>query len=186
MICLASHLPLLRVGRHDIAHYEVDWLEKVLQQAARQAGHEAWWPAGDVARGVLQFLRERFEENIITLGDLFQKVSHTLHTIGFPEIASAVRPEPPPLEICLLELAREAEGLEMGFFQSLLKELGELRTTGTPRLELVNLRAAVLCLRRENEWSAGCRGLEEEIVALTRWWPGCLPGTAHLELVVSH
>ena len=108
MICLASHLPLLRVGRHDIAHYEVQWLEGVLQQAARQAGHEAWWPAGDVARGVLQFLRERFQENIITLNDLFLKVSHTLRSIGFPEIASAVRPEAPPLELCLLELARES------------------------------------------------------------------------------
>ena len=157
MICLASHLPLLRVGRHDIAHYEVQWLEGVLQQAARQAGHEAWWPAGDVARGVLQFLRERFQENIITLNDLFLKVSHTLRSIGFPEIASAVRPEAPPLELCLLELARESEGLELAFFQTLLRELSELRTTGTSRLELLNLRAAVLHLRGGQEWSSSCR-----------------------------
>jgi len=186
MICLVSHLPLLRVGQHDIAHYEVHWLEGVLQQAARQAGHEAWWPAGDVARGVLQFLRERFQENIITLNDLFLKVGHTLRSIGFPEIASAVRPEPPPLEVCLLELAREADGLELGFFQGLLRELGELRMTGTPRLELVNLRAAVLCLRGGAEWTAGCRELEEEIVALTRWWPGRTEGLGRLDLVLSH
>jgi hypothetical protein len=186
MICLASHLPLLRVGRHDISHYEVHWLEGVLRQAAQQAGHEAWWPAGDVARGVLQFLRDRFEENIITLHDLFHKVSQTLRTIGFPEIASAVRPEPPPLEVCLLELAREADGLELGFFQGLLRELGDLRTTGTPRLELVNLRAAVLCLRGESEWTAGGRELEAEIVALTRSWPGRLEGLSRLELVLSH
>lgn len=186
MICLASHLPLLRVGRHDIAHYEVHWLEGVLQEAARQAGHEAWWPAGDVARGVLQYLRDRFEENIITLQDLFTRVSQTLRSIGFPEIASAVRPEPPPLEVCLLELAREAEGLELGFLQGLLRELGELRTTGTPRLELVNLRDAVLCLRGEADWTAGCRELEEEIVSLTRSWTDRQERRARLDLVISH
>lgn len=186
MICLASHLPLLRVGRHDISHYEVHWLEGVLQQAARQAGHEGWWPAGDVARGVLQYLRDRFDENIITLHDLFYRVSQTLQKIGFPEIASAVRPEPPPFEVCLLELAREAQGLELGFMPGLVRELGELRMTGTPRLELINLRAAVLCLRGTKEWNAGCRELEEEIVGVTRWWSDRLEGRSRLELVVSH
>lgn len=186
MICLASHLPLLRVGRHDISHYEVHWLERVLQEAARQAGHEGWWPAGDVARGVLQYLRDRFDENIITLHDLFHRVSQTLRSIGFPEIASAVRPEPPPLEVCLLELARESQGLELAFVQGLLGELGELRRTGTPRLELVNLRAAVMCLRGDAEWTAGCRDLEEEIVSLTRWWTDRQEETRALEVVVSH
>jgi hypothetical protein len=186
MICLASHLPLLRVGRHDIAHYEVHWLEGVLREAAREAGHEAWWPAGDVARGVLQYLRDRFEENIITLHDLFSRVSQTLRSIGFPEIASAVRPEPPPLEVCLLELAREAEGLELGFLQGLLRELGELHTTGTPRLELINLREAILCLRGETGWTAGCRELEEEIVTLARSWTDRQESRPRLDLVISH
>jgi hypothetical protein len=186
MICFASHLPLLRVGRHDISHYEVHWLEKVLQQAATQAGHQGWWPAGDVARGVLQYLQERFDENIITLQDLFQRVSQTLRTIGFPEIASAVRPEPPPLEVCLLELAREADGLMLGFVPRLTRELAELQTTGTPRLELINLRAAVLCLCGESEWTAGCRDMEEEIVGLARWWSGRLVGPRSLELLLSH
>ncbi|MFN0129232.1 MAG: hypothetical protein ACKV19_21390 [Verrucomicrobiales bacterium] len=187
MICLASHLPLLRVGRHEVSHYEEHWLEGVLREAAREAGHEGWWPAGDVARGVLQYLRERFEENIITLQDLFQRVSQTLRHIGFPEIASAVRPEPPPLDLCLLELAREAEGLELGFLPALMRELGELRLTGAARFELVNLRPAVLCLRGESEWTAGCRELEQEIVELTRWWSiGQSADGSRLEVLVSH
>jgi len=186
MICLASHLPLLRVGRHDISHYEVHWLEKVLERAARRAGHEGWWPAGDVARGVLQYLQERFEENIITLHDLFQRVSQTLRSIGFPEIASAVRPEPPPLEVCLLELARESEGLELAFMQRLVRELGEMHATGTPRLELINLRPAVLCVRGEAHWSQGCRELEEEIVDLARRWTGRLEAPRPLDLLISH
>lgn len=186
MICLSQHLPLLRVGRHDIAHYEEYWLERVLREAARQAGHEAWWPAGDVARGVLQFLRDRFDENIITLQDLFARVSQTLRTIGFPEIASAVQPEPPPLEVCLLELARESQGLELGFVQGVLRELAEMRTTGTPRLDLVNLRPAVQWVLGEEEWTSGCRRLEEEVVALTRRWSDQLPDAARLELMVSH
>ncbi len=185
MICLASHLPLLRVGRHDVSNYEAHWLERVLQEAARQAGHDGWWPANDVARGVLQFLRERFEENIITLHDLFHRVSQTLRQIGFPEIASAVRPEPPPLEICLLELAREAQGLELAFIPSLMRELAEMRLTGTGRLELLNLHAAVLCLRGESTWSAGCRDLEQEIVETTRWWSARQSGGGRLEILLA-
>jgi len=186
MICLACHLPLLRVGRHEISHYEVHWLERVLREAARQAGHDGWWPAADVARGVLQYLRDRFEENIITLNELFLRVSQTLRTIGFPEIASAVRPEPPPLELCLLELARESQGLELAFLPLVLRELGELRLTGTPRVELLNLRAAVMCVRGEREWSTGCRELAEEIVDLTRAWSVGLSSPPRLELLLCH
>jgi hypothetical protein len=68
----------------------------------------------------------------------------------------------------------------------LLRELSELRTTGTSRLELLNLRAAVLHLRGSQEWSSSCRELEEEIVLLTRSWPGHLDGISRMDLILSH
>ena len=186
MICLASHMPLLRIGHHDVSHYEEGWLERVLRQAAHQAGHEGWWPAGDVARGVWQFLSERFDGNIITLQELFQKVHHTLQTIGFPEIANQVQAEPPPMELCLLELAREADGLEIAFFRTLAHDLGELREIGTTRIEVTNLRAAVLHLAQTVKWHARCRDLESEIVEYARLVIGQTNAGRDIALLLSH
>lgn len=168
MICLASHLPLLRIGRHEVASYETTWLAGVLRDAASAAGHVGWWPADDVARGVLQFLRERFEPNIITLQELFEKIGATLRTIGFPEVASHMRAAPPPVDFSLLELAREADGLEMAFFVRLGREVRELRAAGVQRMEARELRSAVLCLSRARQWDARCRQLEEDIVNYAR------------------
>ncbi len=168
MICLASHLPLLRIGRHEVASYETAWLEGVLREAAQAAGHVGWWPAEDVARGVLQFLRERFERNIITLQELFEKIGVTLRTIGFPEIASHVRAAPPPMELSLLELARESEGLELAFYTRLAREVRELRAAGAERIEARQLRDAVMWLSRAEQWDARCRGLEGDIVDYAR------------------
>lgn len=168
MICLASHLPLLRFGRHEVASYETSWLAGVLQEAASAAGHVGWWPAEDVARGVLQFLRDRFERNTITLQELFEKIGATLRSIGFPDIARHMRAAPPPVDLSLLELAREADGLELAFFTRLGREISELRALGVRRLEARDLRAAVMCLRQTPQWDARCRRLEEDIVAYVR------------------
>lgn len=161
-------MPLLRVGEHEISHYEAHWLEGVLRQAAREAGHEGWWPASDIAKGVLQFLQERFDRNIITLHELFQKIGQTLRSIGFPEVASRVKEEPPPMELSLRDLLHDCEGLEMLFFTRMTQELRGLRDAGATRLEMTHLREAVLRLSAAPAWNARCAGLEAEIVEHAR------------------
>ena len=185
MICFHSCMPLLRVGQHDVSHYEAHWLEGVIRQAAREAGHDGWWPAEEVARGVLQFLRDRFDSNIITIHELFQKLGHTLRTIGFADIASHIRAEPPPMEICLWELARVSDGLELAFFQRLKDELAELRQAGATRIEAVNLRPAVLGLLSTAQWNCECGRLEQEIVEFARSTVGRTGGAGSVALLLS-
>ena len=165
MICLASYMPLLRVGGHEVVHYEAGWLEHVIQQAAAAAGHHAWWPAADVARGVIQYLRDRFEQNAITLQDLFQRVSQTLRHIGFPEIAGQIHLEAPPVDLCLLELAREAEGLEFAFYGRLAGEMKTLREDGVRCIRASNLRAAISELSATRKWNRSCGRLEEDVLS---------------------
>lgn len=179
-------MPLLRVGQHDVSHYEAQWLEGVIREAAREAGHEGWWPAAEVARGVLQFLRDRFEANIITIHDLFQKLGHTLRTIGFADIASHIRAEPPPMEICLWELARASDGLELGFFQRLGEELTDLRRVGATHIEAINLRPAVLGLLSAGHWNRECGRLEQEIVEFARSAVGRPSPAGSVALLLSH
>ena len=159
-------MPLLRVGHHEVANYEAGWLERIIAQAAQAAGHEGWWPAGDVARGIITYLRDRFEANAITLQELFVRIGHTLQNIGFPEIAKAIEAEPPPIELCLRDMAAASEGLELMFFTRLVREVAELRAAGAPEVRVVNLRGAVLALSGNKHWTAGCDALEREVHAL--------------------
>jgi len=169
MICLASSMPLLRVGHHDVAHYEARWLEDVLRRAAASAGHAQWWPAADVARGVIQFLRDRFQRNIITLQELFGRIGQTLQGIGFPEIADCVRPEPPPMELCLLELATETPcGFELQFFRRLADEVRDLREIGATRLHCLRTREAIRRMVGVATWTPACGALETEVVLFIR------------------
>lgn len=162
-------MPVLRVGQHDVAHYEANWLEDVISRAAADAGHDQWWPAADVARGVIQFLRDRFHKNIITLHDLFHKIGQTLQGIGFPEIADRIHAEPPPLDLFLLDFAREAgPGFELLFFRRLSDELASFQELGVTRLHCLQIREAVLHLLAAKTWTASCTDFESEILQFIR------------------
>ncbi len=151
MICLPSFLPLIRVGERDVAHYEACWLEETLRRAAQEAGHESWWPAPDVVRGVFEFLRDRFQKNVITVHDLFQKIEHTLRSIGFSDIAGKLKAEPPPVELNLFDVAREAgDAFELAFYRRLGLEVEALSDAGVTRLRCVQLGDAA-------RWLAGAR-----------------------------
>jgi hypothetical protein len=179
-------MPLLRVGQHDVAHYEAGWLEDVIRRAAEAAGHRQWWPAADVARGVLQFLRDRFQKNIITLHDLFGKIGHTLKGIGFPDIADRMHVEPPPMELSLLDVARAAEcGFELLFFRRLADELRELRDLGATRLHCAQIRPAVRHLLGARSWTTACIDLEAEIVEFIRATVGQTNAAAPFALLLT-
>lgn len=169
MISFTSHMPLLRIGSVDIAHYEAGWLEEVLRRAATEAGHEQWWPARDVARGVIQFLRDRFQQKVITLQDLFGKIQATLQGIGFADIAERVQPEAPPVVVSLSDLAAEAGGgFELLFFRALGERVREMRELGVSRLHCTGTREAVLHFTGSTVWNADCADFEAEVVDFLR------------------
>ena len=89
-------MPLLLVGSKEVVHYEKEWLEEAITRAAHEAGHEKWWFAEDVAKGMILYLQKRFRRNTITLQELFDKIAKTLTTIGFQDVAENLVPTPPP------------------------------------------------------------------------------------------
>ena len=44
-------------------------------RCAEEAGHEKWWFAEDVAKGMILYLQKRINRNTITLQELFDKIS---------------------------------------------------------------------------------------------------------------
>lgn len=176
MIALPSQLPLLRVGRYEVASYGQDWLEENIRCAARAAGQGDWWFTPDIVRSLLIYLRERFPGSAITLEELSGKIRAVLEKIGFDDISQCVALTPPALSFSLDDLAREAgEGFELSFFQLLDTRLSELNALRAPSVALTASREGVKRLCAAKTWNQTCRALENEIVQFlrTRLAPTC-------------
>ena len=168
MIALPSDLPLLRVGRYEFAAYEPSWLEESIKSAARDAGHGEWWFAPDITRSVMMFLRNHYTGTAITLEYLNRRIRQVLQKIGFQDIGDKVRLAPPQLHVSLHDLAVEAEGYELRFFQILEERVGELLELGARHITLKHARRGVKTLRATKNWSAKCDDLEQNIVCFLR------------------
>lgn len=147
-----------------LTSYETEWLRECILHAAKEAGHPEWWPAGDVARGVENYLRHQFDGSSITLTELFDRLSVTLNKIGCGDIASHLRKTPPPVCLSLHELAKETDNkLEILFFKSLYSQLQSLRDVGFESFHFRDLRPCVKHLRSAKQWRNDCRQLAAEI-----------------------
>lgn len=163
MIALPSDLPLLRVGSCEISSYEPEWVASCISEAAKQAGHNDWWFATDIARSLMIYLRNRFPGTAITLEEMTARLQHTLAKIGFVDISIRVRLTPPLLHFSLDDLAREAEGFELRFFQLLDSRITELRGLGARHIAITASRRGVKHLRSVRHWTRSCEALQKDI-----------------------
>ena len=119
MISFREQLPLLRLNCDEVLHYEESWVHDVIQEAAQRSGHGDSWFAEDIAKGVILYLKERFQKTSIGIDELFMKIERTLRAVGFSDIAGNLEHQTPPARICLNAMAEDAgEGFELRFFQS--------------------------------------------------------------------
>jgi len=168
MIALPSNLPLLRVGRYDLISYEPAWLEESIKDAAKQAGHNEWWFASDITKSLMLFLRNRFEGTVITLAEMNQRIRQVLAKIGFEDISERIKLVPPLLNLSLYDLAVEADGFELRFFQLLERRIAELVELGARQISLSQSKAGVKTLRAARHWGPKCGDLEHDIVHFVR------------------
>lgn len=165
MFSISAHLPLLQIGRIALDHYEERWLQRMIQRAALKAGHDQWFFAEHVARGVIEYLRQRFDRQSITIEELFCKIGQTLTSIGFSDIARELVAEPPPIEVSLPLLAREAaSGYELTFFTMIDQHIADARRLGAVEIRFSGIREAVKLLRRSNRWTRSCAELHDYLL----------------------
>jgi hypothetical protein len=170
MIAFASPLPFLRIGREiEMADYDEEWLNGIVSSAASRAGHGDWWMAEDVSRSVLLYLTYRFDENVITLEVLREKLGIALRALGFPEIDRALKMEPPPRRLSLVEVAhRASKGYELLFFRLLEEEIGFLAKAGVSKVRIVGLRDAARLVCASRRWNRKCEALAAEVREFVR------------------
>lgn len=168
MIALPSELPLLRVGRYELTTYEPAWLEESIKDAARKAGHDEWWFACDITRSLMLYLRNKFPGTAITLEEMNGRIRQILGKIGFKDIGDRVNLAPPLLHVSVHDLALEADGFELRFFQLFEERLSELMDLGARRITLSHTRRGVKFLRSARHWCPKCQELESDIVHFLR------------------
>lgn len=168
MVALPSQLPLLRIGSHELSTYEATWVAECIREAAVEAGHLDWWFADDIAKAVLKYLQTRYESSAITLDQLQHKIGQTLRMVGFHDVAVQLSMVPPLIRLNLREMVRQAEGMELAFFQLLSHRIVDLKNVGARKVSLTGAKEAIKHLRAAKHWTARCQSLEDHIVNLVR------------------
>ena len=171
MISLASGLPVLQIGDRCVSHYSSEWLETSIRSAAEEAGHEGWWFASDIVRSLFLYLRDCFQDTVITVNQLFEKLRLTLSALGFQDIATHLLDQVPPCRISLMQLATDAEMngfYELHFFRKLGESLDEAIATGTHLVSTSGLRRAVRVLCGAKRWSPSCESLYQDTLTFIR------------------
>jgi hypothetical protein len=156
------------VGPFELTTYEGSWIATCIRSAAARAGHEDWWIAEDIARGVVVYLETRFPATAITIEQLEDKICRTLAKIGFQDVAAHITVDPPMIRVNLHDLARQSQGIELLFFKLLDNRVTQLQTVGAKKLALTATKAAIKQLRATKTWTPNCSALENEIVQLVR------------------
>lgn len=166
MICLVGKLPVLQVGRHQIAGYDTDWIDIALQRAAESCDRSDFPFIDDIRDGVLHYLEHKCPWRLLPIEDLFERMKRMLRRIGCDAIAKNLQLLAPPLTLSVARAAREAgNGFELLFFQKLQEEIDDLRERGAEDFRFTDIRESAQILRGAHRWTRSCEQLHQEILA---------------------
>ena len=128
MNTLQNRHPILQRGRYVTFDYDLEWIERVLTEAAQEAGMNL--PFGrEVAEGILMYLDKYCPLRTLPLEYFFARVRGLLREIGLPLVAEHLHEQMPPVDIDLDELAGE-EPLPLFFDEKLRRRMEELKKCG--------------------------------------------------------
>lgn len=169
MIAPKSELPLVRFGCGRVVDFENGWLQMELTRAAERAGYSKWWLAEHVTESVVAYLRYQCNDPVVGVERLSKAVRSVLHVIGYAEVADCFYGTPPPNEIWLPELVREAgDAFELAFFELLQRRVDELLDGSSTEWCFSGLQPCVRLLCGTKTWTRECSRLAGEIVEFIR------------------
>jgi hypothetical protein len=166
VISLIGNRPALQVGRHQVIDYDTAWLGDALRRAAEAAERDDFPFVEDIRSGIVQYLETKCPLRLLPIGDLFERMRKMLTKIGFETIAEKLEPLAPPVTVSLIPAARQAgNGFELAFFESLRRELEDLRSAGAEEIRFIGLKESALILRGSEKWDKHCDAIAREIEA---------------------
>jgi hypothetical protein len=167
MIALIGNRPALQVGRHQVTHYDIDWLIDALERAAAAADLPGFPCLDEIGEGVMRYLEHLCPLRMLPVRDLQQRVRRMLEAVGCPAIARRLGAFAPPVTISLLGAAqRGGAGFELAFFEQVRAEVTELRREGAASIHFTDHREAVRLAAGREHWDRTCERLLEELDGL--------------------
>lgn len=167
MVAIRNNRPLLQTGHCVISDYGCDWVERVLQEAADEAGVHKIPFRAEIARAVMLYLEKECPLPTVPLEYLFARLREVLHQVGLPLIAEHLRCQTPPVDIDLRELA-ESEPLPLFFYTELQQRLDGLQRLGLNTYHFSGRKPCSLALgSRRRSCPTQKRALEELDAFLT-------------------
>ncbi len=125
---MSTRHPYLQNGEYITSDYDCEWLERVLHEAAAQAG--IYMPyEHEVAQGVLRYMDNHCPLRTVPLRYFFGRLRRVLREIGLPRVAEALREQLPPVSIPLDALVSK-NPLPLFFYTELRHKLDSLRRRG--------------------------------------------------------
>lgn len=166
MISLIGNRPALQIGRYQVIDYDTAWLEDAIRRAAIDAEIDDFPFVSDIQMGIVEYLETKCPLKLLHLNDLFERMRKMLVKIGCGQIAEKLRPLAPPVTISLVHAAMQAgNGFELAFFQTLHRELSELREAGAEKIHFTGMREASQILHGAPKWNKQCESLYQDILA---------------------
>ena len=161
MIFLQSPQPILAIANYQLVNYDMDWIKTALDRASQITFGSNFPLAQEMLTGLEHYLKHEYAYETLKIEDLFSKINQFLVQIGMDKISQNLELLSPPLSIDLL---RHAQGcFELGFFETLRKEITHLRQRGVEDLFFYHLEEAVRSLNNARRWSPSCKKLSQEI-----------------------
>jgi hypothetical protein len=166
VISLIGNRPALKVGRFQVLQYDTSWLAEALRRAALAADQKELPCLDEIRRGIETYLESKCTLRLLPIEDLYDKLRHMLKRIGFDHVAEKLEVLAPPVTLSLVRVAKESDcGMELAFFETLRRQLNELRSHGAEDVRFTGLRDCVLILHQKESWDQESDRLFSEIQA---------------------
>lgn len=164
MIALIGNRPVLQVGRHQVSFYDSQWLRDALCRAMHDADRQDFPFIDEICQGIFHYLENKCPLRLLPLPALYDKMRRMLEHIGCENIARALKPMAPPVQVCLLRLMQEHQCVvELSVFPMLRREIDELCAAGANEIRFLHIREAAMQIRGTSKWDKHCERLRLEM-----------------------
>lgn len=165
MIATCSLRPILKIGNYHVTHYNEEWLSDAFDRAADAAGWDVAPFKADLLAGVTEYLEKVCPLEVLPIETLFSKIRRMLYNIGLAHLAQKLETIPPPILVDLKEMAGNCP-IPLFFFDTLKKELEDLRHSGVEYCAFSGIKECVMMLENAHRWTAHCARLEDDLIHL--------------------
>ncbi len=167
MIAFVDQKPILKVGNQNIHNYDLDWLERAIDEALEENNAGNPILSETICEAFEEYLTEESEHVSINIESLYEKLSYMLESIGLEYLVESIEIHAPEVTLDLLSyVEKHPEGFELGFIVNLSQDIQALQPFKHGQINIANQKEAIQSLKGAKRWSPGCQAMSEEV---DRW-----------------